>query len=186
MNKPKLKQIWVMWSAADLWYEDAIENTAFRLWELLAKNSYVLVYWAEKDSDSLSTAAARWTKSKWWLTVWVTYWRKSDIWWEMADLTDVIVCTWMDRWGWREFVLVSSCDAIITVWGWSGTLNEVTVAYQKKIPIVNMTSTWWWSDKLAWTYLDERAKTDPQRYICKWASSPEEAIDYINSIRDGQ
>lgn len=56
----------------------------------------------------------------------------------MLELTDCMVCTGMERGGGREFVLVSSCDAIVVVGGGSGTLNEMTVAYQKKIPIFVM------------------------------------------------
>ena len=59
----------------------------------------------------------------------------------MLDFTDCMVCTGMERGGGREFVLVSSCDAIVVVGGGSGTLNEMTIAYQKKIPIFVMNGT---------------------------------------------
>ena len=177
-----LKQIGVMGSAADLGYERQIENLAFELWKRLAKEWYVLVYGAEKDSDSLSTAAARGAKSEGWIVMWVTYGKTADIRWEMKQYTDCLVCTWMERWWWREFVLVSSCDAIITIWWWSGTINEMTIAYQKKIPIVCMKWTWWRSDKLADQYIDERYKTDSQRFICKWVSSAEDVINYLKNL----
>jgi len=163
----KIKQIWVMWSAADLWYSKNIEQLAFNLWKEIAKNNYVLVYWAEKDSDSLSTTSARWAKSENWLTVGITYGNTPDIWNNMEKYTDVITNTWMQRWGGREFVLISSCDAIIVIGGGSGTLNEITIAYQKKIPIVIIEWTWWWADKLKNQYLDKRYQTDPNRFICK-------------------
>lgn len=178
----QLKQIWVMGSAADLGYESKIEEIAFALGKQLAENGYVLVYWAEKDSDSLSTAAARGGKSAGGIVMGITYGNTPDIWGEMKQYTDCIVNTGMWRGGGREFVLVSSCDAIITVGGGSGTLNEMTVAYQKKIPIVCMKGTWWRSDKLADQYLDERYKTDPQRFICKGADSAKEAIEYLNNL----
>lgn len=168
-----------MWSAADLWYAESIAENAYELGQLIAKNNYTLVYGAEKDTDSLSTAAARGAKSVWWLTVGITYGKTPDIWWNMRSLTDVLICTWMERWWGREYILVSSCDAIISLGWWSGTLNEITIAYQKKIPIVCIKNTWWWSDRLADTYLDARGENDPARYICKWVSSPEEAISYL-------
>lgn len=181
-TKFPIRQVWVMWSAADLWYEQAIADKAFELGKKLAEQWFIVVYGAEKDSDSLSTAAARWAKSVWGITTGITYWKWADIWWEMKELTDVIVCTGMDRWWWREYILVSSCDAIITLGWWSGTLNEVTVAYQKKIPIVCMKWTGWRSDKLADTYLDDRYKNDPARFICKWANTAQEALDYLASL----
>jgi uncharacterized protein (TIGR00725 family) len=178
----KIKQIWVMWSQADLWYKKDIENIAFELWQQLALNNNVLVYWAEKDSDSLSSIAARGAKGKGGLVVWITYWNTPDIWWDMDKYTDVIINTWMLRWWWREFVLVSSCDALIVIWWGSWTLNEITVAYQKKIPIVVIEWTWWWADKLKNQYLDERYKNDPDRFICKWVKNAKEAVEYLKNL----
>jgi hypothetical protein len=179
----KIKQIGVMGSAADLNYPKDIENIAFLLWEKLAKNGYTLIYGAEKDYDSLSTAAARWAKSGWWTTVGVTYGKTPDIRWAMQEYTDVIVCTGMERWWGREYVLVSSCDAIIAIGGGSWTLNEITIAYQKKIPIVVMKWTWWWSDKLADSYLDERYLTDTKRFPCTWCTTIDEAVNYLNTLQ---
>jgi uncharacterized protein (TIGR00725 family) len=171
-----------MGSAADLGYEEKIEEIAFNLGKQIANNGYVLVYGAEKDSDSLSTAAARGAKSAGGTVMGVTYGNTPDIWGEMKKYTDCIVCTGMGRGGGREFVLVSSCDAIITVGGGSGTLNEITVAYQKKIPIVCMKGTGGRSDKLADQYVDERYKTDPKRWICKGMDTAEEAIAYLKNV----
>lgn len=156
-----------MGSAADLGYETTISDMAFEIGKLIASLGCVMVYGAEKDSDSLSTSAARGAKSSGWLVMGVTYGKTPDVWGEMKDLTDCMVCTGMERWGWREFVLVSSCDVIIAVWGGSGTLNEITVAYQKKIPIFVMEWTGGWADRLVDQYLDDRYKTDPKRFPCK-------------------
>lgn len=180
------KQIWVMWSAADLQYTQSIEPLAFELGATIAKMGHVLVYGAEKDNDSLSAISARWAKSQGGFVLGITYWNTSNIRWQMDQYTDCIVCTGMERWWGREFVLVSSCDAIITLgWG-SGTLNEITIAYQKKIPIVCMQHTWWRSEKLSNTYIDERYISDPNRYICKWCDSVDEAILYLNTIFNSQ
>ena len=156
-----------MWSAADLGYGEDTSNLAFEIGKIIASLGCVMVYGAEKDSDSLSTSAARGAKSVWWLVMGVTYGKTPDVWWEMLDLTDCIVCTGMERGGWREFVLVSSCDAIVVVGGGSGTLNEMTVAYQKKIPIFVMKWTGGWADKLADQYIDDRYLADPKRFVCK-------------------
>jgi len=162
-----------MGSAADLWYENQTSELAFEIGKIIASLGHVMVYGAEKDSDSLSTSAARGAKSEWWIVMWVTYGKTPDVWWEMQELTDCMVCTGMERWGGREFVLVSSCDAIIAVGGGSGTLNEMTIAYQKKIPIFVMKWTGGWADKLADQYIDDRYKADPKRYICKGVENGE-------------
>lgn len=169
----KKLQIGVMGSAADLWYEDRIGDMAFEIWKIIAQLWHIMVYGAEKDSDSLSTNAAKWAKSVWWIIMWVTYGKTPDVWGEMRDLTDCMVCTGMERGGGREFVLVSSCDAIVVIGGGSGTLNEMTIAYQKKIPIFVMKWTGGWADRLADQYIDERYITDPKRYICKWIEDKE-------------
>lgn len=177
-----IKQVWVMWSAADLGYKEDIEKIAFNLWKEIAKNGYTLVYGAEKDCDSLSATAARGAKSVWWITVGVTYGNTPDIRWDMRNYTDVIINTGMQRWGWREFVLVSSCDAVVVIWWWSGTLNEMTIAYQKKIPIICIQWTWWWASKLADTYIDERFQEDKSRFICKGVNTTGEVFEYLNNI----
>ena len=176
-------QIWVMWSAADLGYSLDIQELAFQIWKCVAKNNMVLVFWAEKDTDSLSTSAARWAKSEWWIVMWVTYWKESDIWWDTKQYVDTLVCTWMERgWG-REYILVSSCDALVVIGWWSGTLNEVTIAYQKKIPVFVMDWTGWWADKLSWTYLDERYKTDSSRFKCEWINSLKQLDEKLKWVK---
>ena len=105
----------------------------------------------------MSTAAAKGAKSAGGLTVGVTYGKGKDI-WDKERFTDVIICSGMERGGGREFVLVNSCDAIIVISGGSGTLNEITVAYQLGIPIVAIIGTGGWADKLAGQFIDKRKR----------------------------
>lgn len=178
----RIKQIWVMGSAADLNYQENISERAYEAWQKIAENWYTLIYGAEKDCDSLSTSAARWAKSKWGKVVGITYGKTPEVWWNMENKVDAIVCTGMERWWWREYVLVSSCDAIIVIWWWSWTLNEITIAYQKKIPIFVLNWTWGWADKLSDKYIDDRYKTDPTRFVCKWVNNIQEALDELDKI----
>lgn len=159
-----------MGSAADLNYAPEIEKLAFAVGKLIAENGGITVYGAEKDYDSLSTAAARGAKSVDGLTVGVTYGKGKDI-WDKDGLTDVIVVTGIERGGGREFVLVNSCDAIIAISGGSGTLTEMAIAYQSNIPIIALTGTGGWADKLAGEYIDER-----KRLKVEAAATPEEAV----------
>lgn len=169
MEKRRL-QIGVMGSAADLSYTPEIEKLAYAVGRTVAEKGGITVYGAERDYDSLSTAAARGAKSVGGLTVGVTYGKGKDI-WDKEGLTDVIVVTGIERGGGREFVLVNSCDAIIIISGGSGTLTEAAIAYQMNIPIVALTGTGGWADKLAGEHIDAR-----KRLKVEAATTPEDAV----------
>lgn len=149
-------QIGVMGSAADLNYSDDVERIAEEIGRLIAEKGATLVFGAEKDSDSLSTAACRGAKAAGGLTVGITYGRGKRVW--ERDDADFIVASGLERGGGRETVLVLSCDAVIAVSGGSGTLTELAIAYQADIPIVAVKGIGGWSDKLAGTYIDERKR----------------------------
>ena len=157
MKNKRKYQIGVMGSAADLNYSKELEQIAFKVGKEVALSGNITIYGAEKDYDSLSTAASRGAKSAGGLTVGVTYGKGKDIWDKNGD-TDIIISTGMDRGGGREFVLVNSCDAIIAISGGSGTLTEIAIAYQSNIPIVVIGGTGGWADKLAGEYLDNRKR----------------------------
>lgn len=158
MQKSNRKlQIGVMGSAADLKYSEKLEKLAFEVGKLIAESGNITIYGAEKDYDSLSTAAARGAKSVGGLTVGITYGEGKDIWDKQGD-TDVIICSGLERGGGREFVLVNSCDAIIIISGGSGTLTESAIAYQLNIPIIALAGTGGWADKLVGTYIDDRKR----------------------------
>jgi uncharacterized protein (TIGR00725 family) len=171
MKKARQFQIGVMGSAADLNYSTEIETLAFNVGKLIAQKGGITVYGAEKDYDSLSTAASRGAKSAGGLTVGVTYGKGKDI-WDKEGTTDVIIVTGIERGGGREFVLVNSCDAIIIISGGSGTLTETAIAYQMNIPIVALVGTGGWADKLAGEYIDAR-----KRMMVIPTKTPEEAVE---------
>ena len=168
-------QIGVMGSAADLKYTSEVEKIAQKVGELIAKSGNIVVYGAEKDYDSLSTAAARGAKKERGITVGVTYGKGKKIW--DKENTDIIIPTGLERGGGREFVLVNICDALITISGGSGTLNEMAVAYQIDIPVVCIVGHGGWSDKLADKYLDDRNR---RKFIS--ANTPEQAVNKILDI----
>lgn len=160
-----------MGSAADLNYGSEVSALAERVGELLAERGAIVVYGAEKDYDSLSTAAARGAKRKGGTTVGVTYGKGKDI-WDKEGNTDVIVVTGIERGGGREFVLVNSCDAIIAISGGSGTLTEIAIAYQSNIPMIALTGVGGWSERLAGQFVDARER---RRVLA--AATPEEAVE---------
>ncbi len=166
MTKRRL-QIGVMGSAADLETNQDLFALAEKVGQLIAKQNAILVFGAEKDYDSLSTAACRGAKKANGLTVGITY-GKDLVTYEGADVT---IATGLERGGGREFSLVLSCDAIIAISGGSGTLNEMVVGYQANIPLIALTGTGGWADKMADQYFDGR-----NRVKVEAASTPEEAV----------
>lgn len=173
-------QIGVMGSAADLKYSKKVEKIAENIGRLLAENGCVTVYGAEKDCDSLSTAAARGAKKAGGMTVGVTYGKGKEI-WDKENNTDVIICSGMERGGGREFVLVNSCDCIIAISGGSGTMNEMLVAYQLNIPVVVMEGTGGWADQMANKYFDAR-----KRMKAIGAKNEEEAVKIALGLVSGE
>lgn len=173
-DSTKKVQIGVMGSAADLKYAKNLEELAEQLGYFIAKNNGVLIFGAEKDYDSLSTAACRGAKKAGGLTVGVTYGKGMDVYEKNAD---VIIASGLERGGGREMALVFSCDAIIALNGGSGTLTEIAVAYQANIPIVVIKNTGGWSEKLAGEFLDAR-----NRVRVEIADTPEEAVKLALSL----
>lgn len=155
MRNNRKIQIGVMGSCADLQYSKNLEKLAEEVGFWIAKNNAILLFGAEKDIDSLSTAACRGAKKANGLTIGVTYGKGKKI---IEKNVDVVIASGLERGGGREFTLVLSCDAIITLNGGSGTLTEIAIAYQANIPIITIKGTGGWSEKLANEYLDARKR----------------------------
>ncbi len=171
MNKLGRKfQIGVMGSAADLNYSKDLANLAQQIGFLIAKKGATLIFGAEKDYDSLSTAACRGAKLAKGLTVGITYGKDTDIF--QKDGVDLIIASGLERGGGREFTLVLSCDAIIALNGGSGTLTEIAIAYQANIPIIVLKNSGGWSEKLEDKFLDNR-----QRVKIRSAKTPQSAVN---------
>lgn len=178
LEKNKVLQIGVMGSSADLKYGKKLERLAETIGKLIAESGNITVYGAEKDYDSISTAAARGAKNKGGLTVGMTYGTGRQIY--DGSCADVVITTGLERGGGREFVLVNSCDAIIAISGGSGTLTEIAMAYQLNIPVICISGRGGWSGKLANKFLDAR-----KRMRMMGAKTPEEAVKKaINSARE--
>ena len=174
MEKRKL-QIGVMGSAADLKYSKYFEKLAEEIGYWVAKNKAILIFGAEKDYDSLSTAACRGAKKAGGFTVGVTYGKGLDIF--EKNNVDAVIATGLERGGGRELPLVLSCDAIIALNGGSGTLTEIAIAYQANIPIVVLKNSGGWSEKLGGQYLDDR-----KRIKIEIANNPKEAVTLAISL----
>lgn len=163
-------QIGVMGSAADLKYSKNLEKLAEEIGYWVAQKGALLIFGAEKDYDSLSTAACRGAKKVGGFTIGITYGKGLSI--KEIKNTDVVIATGLERGGGREMTLVLSCDAIIVLNGGSGTLTEIAIAYQAGIPVVVLRNTGGWSEKLGGQYLDTR-----RRIKIEIASSPQATVD---------
>lgn len=162
-------QIGVMGSCSDLKYTKETEQAAEKLGEEIAKKGAVLFFGAEKDLDSLSSAACRGAKKYNGLTVGVTYGKDKTV---VEKNADIVIPSGLERGGGRELVLVLSCDAIIAISGGSGTLTELAIAYQADIPMVALKGYGGWADEMADKYFDGR-----NRRKVIGANSPEEAVE---------
>lgn len=171
-------QIGVMGSAADLQYGSDLEMAAEEIGYWIAKNKAALIFGAEKDYDSLSTAACRGAKKANGLTVGVTYGKGLEI---LEPNVDIVIPSGLERGGGRELTLVSSCDGIITVNGGSGTLTEMAIAYQANRPIVALKGSGGWSDRMAGQFFDAR-----QRIKVEEASTPQQAVEMIVELIKAQ
>lgn len=169
MAKRKM-QIGVMGSAADLKYIKEFEEAAQEIGYWVAKSGATLVFGAEKDYDSLSTAACRGAKSADGITIGITYGKGLNIF--EKDNVDIVIATGMERGGGREMALVLSCDAVIALNGGSGTLTEIAIAYQANIPVVVLEGYGGWSGRLIGEYLDAR-----QRILIESEKTPQLVVE---------
>lgn len=154
-EEQKRLQIGVMDSASNLRYSKKAEEAAYMLGKYVAKGGNILVFGAEKNYDSLSTAACRGAKSASGITVGITYGKGKNIFQKDAD---IIIASGLERGGGRELTLVLSCDVIIAIGGGSGTLTELAITYQADIPMVALKGFSGWSDKLVGKYFDKRKR----------------------------
>ena len=168
-------QICIIGSAGDLQYSETAEEFSKQLGRLIAENGDVLVYGAEKDVDSLPTVAAQAAIDAGGGTLAITYDKGLDT-FNPAAAT-VVVATGSVRGGGRETSLMLSCDGVIAIAGGSGTLNEITVAYQANIPVVVVDQFGGWAAELAGRSLDDRG-----RYLFTAASTPKAAVETIRKI----
>jgi hypothetical protein len=162
-------QIGVIGSDSDLKYGKRIEKLAEEVGFWIGKRGATLVFGAEKDCDSLPTAACRGAKKAGGLVIGITFDKGLNIF--EKNNVDVVIATGSGWGGGREFILTLSCDAVVALSGGSGTLAEIAMAYQANIPVVVLKGTGGWSNRLVGEYLDSR-----KRVKILSAKNPKEAV----------
>jgi len=169
-------QIGVIGSMADVKLEDSLKEIAKEIGREIAKSDAILIFGFEGDFDSLSSIAAKAAEEAGGQTLAFT-WGSNKA--SLGNLKSIEVVTGQQRGGGREFSLILSCDAVIAISGGSGTLMELAMAYQANIPIIALTDSGGWSEKLANKFIDSR-----NRLKILSANSPNEAVKQaIGSVK---
>lgn len=148
-------QIGVIGSMADVKLEDSLKEIAKETGKEIAKNGAILIFGLEGDFDSLSSIAAKAAEENGGQTLAFT-WGSNKA--SLGNLKSIEVVTGEQRGGGREFSLVLSCDCLICISGGSGTLMEMSMAYQANIPIIAIKNSGGWSEKLINKFIDNRKR----------------------------
>ena len=167
-------QIGVMGSMADTELKSSVIAAAKQIGKEIAKKKAILVFGYEGDFNSLPEIAARAAEAQGGQTLAFLWGNNKEI---AKDLNSIVIRTGQIRGGGREFPLILSCDVLICLGGGSGTLTEITMAYQANIPIVVLENSGGWSQKLANTFLDAR-----QRFRIIGAKNAKEAVSRALSL----
>lgn len=91
------------------------------------------------------------------------------------EYIDIIIPTGMGEA--RNAILVNTADIIVTISGSAGTLSEIALAWRSKKPIIALSTSGGWSEKLAGTQIDQ-SRVDSIII----AKTPEEVIQIIQKL----
>lgn len=148
-------QIGVIGSMADTKLQGSLVKVAEEVGKEIVENDAVLLFGFEADFDSLPMIAARSAEDAGGKTIAFLYGSEKI---KLSNLKSKTIITGLSRGGGREFLFVKSCDVIISIAGGSGTLMEIAMAYQARIPVVALQNSGGWSAKLANKFLDGRKR----------------------------
>lgn len=169
-------QIGVIGSMADVKLENSLIEIAKEVGKEIANKGAVLVFGFEGDFDSLSSIAAEAAEEAGGQTIAFT-WGSAKA--NLGKLKSTEIVTGQQRGGGREFSLVLSCDCLICISGGSGTLMEMSMAYQVNIPIIAIKNSGGWSEKLINKFIDNRKRLK----VISAASAQEAVILAIKETR---
>lgn len=175
MKDIKGMQIGVMGSMADIKLKKYWREQAGVLGQKMAEKEAILLYGFEGDFDSFSTMAARGAEKYGGIVVAFAWGKKAD-----RKTTNIRIETGQMRGGGREFSLILSCDAVICIGGGSGTLMEISMAYQAGVPVIVLDKSGGWSERLANKFLDER-----RRFKIISAKNVEQALEKVSKLKMG-
>lgn len=144
--------------------KEAAYQIAYEIGKLVAKENAILVCGGKAG---VMEAACRGAKEYNGLTVGIIGGNKRN---QTNKYIDVEIVSGMVNYA-EDTLIVSMCDGLIAVGGGSGTLQEITIAYRNKKPVITMAGIEGWADKLGGMYIDDR-----ELIKIKSAKSPHEAV----------
>lgn len=154
MPKKKL-QIGVIGYAGQEEYPDSsipysrLKKEAYKVGKLLAQKGVIVI---TGGKGGIMEVAAKGVREGGGVTVGVMKGNERGV---SNDFIDIEVITGMTTGG-SEFIQPLMCDALIVIGGGAGTLQEITMAYRNKKPIVVLSGSKGWADKVRNYFLDER------------------------------
>lgn len=169
-------QIGIIGSAGDEEYptksqqREKLYKLAEKLGKIVAKQGAVLI---TGGKGGIMQYASRGAKSAGGITAGVVKGKER---FSSNRFVDVEIVSGMEGCG-EETMFILSCDGIIAIGGGAGTLQELTIAYRNKKPVVVLDTSYGWSSKLANSYLDERKN---EKFFS--AKTPEQAVSLLLKI----
>ncbi|MBU6390167.1 TIGR00725 family protein [Patescibacteria group bacterium] len=130
--------------------KESVYKTAERVGFLLAKKGVTVV---TGGKGGVMESAARGARRAGGLTAGIVSGAKRFV---SNRFMDVEFLTGSESPGLDELFVVLASDGIISLGGGAGTLEELSVAYRNKKPVVAINGTGGWSERLSGEYLDER------------------------------
>lgn len=146
-----MKIIAVIGNADDLHVSKKTLRIAREVGEEIAKHSDLLIC---GGMGGVMKAACMGATSKGGLTLGILPFLDKRI---ANKFVNIPLCSGMPI-GMRDNIIIHSADAIIAIGGGSGTIGEIALAYMYKKPVIAISGTGGWADKLEGKYIDKRKK----------------------------
>lgn len=171
-------KIGIIGSSAELTTSEELVELTEELGKALAANGHFVLFGPEPRMSSLPTLVARAARMAGATTIGIANGSaRSEIF--DGEAASVLIFTDSGGGGSREVVLVNSCDAIIALGGGVGTLTEICIAYMNWIPIIAISGTGGWAERLGGQFLDERRK-----FIIEIAKDAREAVELATVLSE--
>jgi uncharacterized protein (TIGR00725 family) len=146
--------------------DDSVYEQAFTIGQLLARENCIVVTGGKSGIMSTAAKGAKTVSGS--ITIGVVKGKKR---FTANEFIDVEIISGAEADGLDEYQIITLCDGVILLGGGAGTLEEIAIAYRQEKPIVALTETGGWADKLAGTFLDER-----ERVRIESTKTPDEAV----------
>lgn len=145
-----------------------VERAAFQVGAEIARRGGILF---TGGRDGVMAAASSGAKSAGGLTVGILPGRSTG---EANEHIDIPITTGLPL-DYRSLILVHTCDAAVMIAGGNGTLGELSAAYLNLKPVVVLTGTGEWADRIR-EFAYEQRYLDLRRNVeLRFAATPAEA-----------